>query len=52
MITRLSLQRVLATGDEIIRLAYGADVLQRTIQHMTDFDPSYKIPDDFFPEKK
>lgn len=33
----------------MLELAYGSDVLQRTIQHMTEFDPSWKVPVGFFP---
>jgi hypothetical protein len=36
----------------MIKLAYGEDVLQQTIKHMTDFDSSWKLPDGFFPVVK
>jgi len=38
-----------ATVEEMIQIAYVPDVVKRTIQLMTEFDPSWKIPDDFFP---
>lgn len=31
-------------------LAYGEDVLKRTIEHMTRFDPEWKVPEGFFPD--
>ncbi|KUJ13861.1 uncharacterized protein LY89DRAFT_672137 [Mollisia scopiformis] len=34
---------------EIIQLEYGDDVLLRTIEVMTEFDPTWNIPDGSFP---
>jgi len=33
----------------MIRIAYVPDVVKRTTQLMTEFDPLFKIPDNFFP---
>jgi len=35
--------------NERVELAYSEDVLQRTVQLMTEFDPSWKLPEGFFP---
>jgi hypothetical protein len=35
--------------DEMIQLAYHPDVVQRVLQCMTEFDSSFKLPDNFFP---
>jgi salicylate hydroxylase len=37
-----------STMDEMVQLAYHPDVVQRVMQHMTEFDPSFKFPDSFF----
>ncbi|CZR58475.1 related to salicylate 1-monooxygenase [Phialocephala subalpina] len=34
--------------NERVDLAYSEDVLQRTVQLMTEFDPSWKLPEGFF----
>jgi hypothetical protein len=34
--------------DEMVQLAYRPDVVQRVMQYMTEFDPSFKLPDSFF----
>lgn len=34
---------------DVHMLAYGEDVLKSTIAHMTQFDPAWAVPDDFFP---
>lgn len=36
---------------EIIELAYAHDVVQRVVEYMTEHDPTWKIPDGFFPNK-
>jgi hypothetical protein len=39
-----------ASVSDIKEIAFGADVLQRIIEHMTTFDPeSWRLPDGFFP---
>jgi hypothetical protein len=35
----------------MIQLAYQPDVVQRVIQQMTEFNPSFKLPDGFFPAR-
>ncbi len=32
----------------MIELAFVPDVLQRTVQTMTEYDPEWKLPDRFF----
>lgn len=39
------------TINEMIQLAYVPDVVQRVVKHMTEFDPTFKLPVDFFPAK-
>jgi salicylate hydroxylase len=34
---------------DMVRLAYGHDIVQRTVKTMTDFDPGWKLPDGFSP---
>ncbi|KAH6683935.1 hypothetical protein B0J14DRAFT_571724 [Halenospora varia] len=34
---------------EMIKLAYGHDTLQKTIKHMTEYDPAFEVSDGFFP---
>jgi salicylate hydroxylase len=36
---------------DMVRLAYGHDVVKRTVKTMTEFDPEWKLPDGFFPAK-
>jgi len=38
-----------STMDEMVQLAFQPDVVQRVMQHMTEFDPSFKLPVNFFP---
>lgn len=33
---------------DMIKLAYEPDVVQRTVQLMTEFDPSFEVPEGFF----
>ncbi|KAE9370098.1 FAD/NAD(P)-binding domain-containing protein [Stipitochalara longipes BDJ] len=37
-----------STMDEMVQLAYSSDVVERVMQYMTEFDPSFKLPDRFF----
>jgi len=39
-----------STGD-MVRLAYGHDVVKRTVAIMTEFDPGWKLPDGLFPAR-
>lgn len=41
-------ERYAASVDDIKAICMGEDVVQRTVEHMTAFDPSWKIPDGFF----
>ncbi|OIW33066.1 FAD/NAD(P)-binding domain-containing protein [Coniochaeta ligniaria NRRL 30616] len=34
---------------DMVRLAYGHDIVKRTVNTMTEFDPDWKLPDGFFP---
>ena len=34
---------------DMVRLAYGHNVLERTVAIMTEVDPGWKLPDAFFP---
>jgi hypothetical protein len=36
------------TVEEKVMLAYAEDVLKQTIEHMTSFDPEWKVPEGFF----
>lgn len=33
---------------DMVRLAYGHDIVKRTVKTMTEFDPEWKLPDGFF----
>ena len=35
----------------MINIAYGHDVLESVKRHMIELDPTFKIPEDFFPCK-
>lgn len=34
---------------DMVRLAYGHDIVKRTVKTMTEFDPKWQLPDGFFP---
>lgn len=41
-------ERYAASVDDIKAICMGEDVVQRTVEHMTAFDPLWKIPEGFF----
>lgn len=40
-----------ASVDDIKAICMGEDVLERTVEHMTAYDPEWKIPEGFFRTK-
>lgn len=40
---------VSASMGDMVKLAYGPDIVQRIVQTMTAFDSNWKLPEDFFP---
>lgn len=46
--TANQLQHSESMGD-MVKLAYGHDVVKRTVETMTAFDPKWKLPEGFFP---
>lgn len=44
----LTLHVILASMGDMVKLAYCPDVVKRVTQTMTDFDPNWKLPEEFF----
>lgn len=40
------------TMPDMVKLAYGPDLVRRIVKTMTEVDPGWKLPEGFFPEKK